>query len=103
METPSRVTGKTLRENVEGAECYRREVIRTAAEPLHPEGGTVVLYGNLAPDGAVIKQTAASPQLLQHRGKAYVFENYRQMRAQIDSRGPACRCFDGAGHAKLRS
>jgi dihydroxy-acid dehydratase len=79
------VTGKTVRENVEHAECFRREVIRTAAEPLHPEGGTVVLYGNLAPDGAVIKQTAASPQLLQHRGKAYVFENYQQMRAQIDS------------------
>src|ERR1017187_519999 len=57
----------------------------TAAQPLYPEGGTVVLYGNLAPDGAVIKQTAASPQLLQHRGKAYVFENYQQMRAQIDS------------------
>ena len=79
------VTGKPLRENLEKVECHRREVIRTAAEPLHPEGGTVVLYGNLAPDGAVIKQTAASPHLLQHRGKAYVFENYEQMRAQIDS------------------
>jgi dihydroxy-acid dehydratase len=79
------VTGKSVRENVAKAECFKREVIRTPAEPLHPEGGTVVLYGNLAPDGAVIKQTAASPGLLQHRGKAYVFENYEQMRAQIDS------------------
>jgi len=79
------VTGKTIRENVEGAECFRREVIRTAAEPLHREGGTVILYGNLAPDGAVIKQTAASPELLRHRGRAYVFENYQQMQAQIDS------------------
>jgi L-arabonate dehydrase len=79
------VTGKSMRENVESAVCHRREVIRTAAEPLHAEGGTVVLYGNLAPDGAVIKQTAASPGLLQHRGPAYVFENYEQMRAQIDS------------------
>ena len=79
------VTGKSLAENVAGAECYRREVIRTAAEPLHPEGGTVILYGNLAPDGAVIKQTAASPELLQHTGSAYVFENQEQMRAQIDS------------------
>ena len=78
------VTGKTIRENVEGAECHRREVIRTAAEPLHREGGTVVLYGNLAPDGAVLKQTAASARLLQHRGRAYVFENYQQMRAEID-------------------
>ena len=79
------VTGKPLRDNIEKAECFRREVIRTAAEPLHPEGGTVILYGNLAPDGAVIKQTAASAHLLQHRGKAYVFENYEQMRSQIDS------------------
>jgi L-arabonate dehydrase len=79
------VTGKSIRENVAKAECFKRAVIHTAAEPVHPEGGTVVLYGNLAPDGAVIKQTAASPHLLQHRGKAYVFENYEQMRAQIDS------------------
>src|SRR6202140_5117940 len=79
------VTGKSVRENVAKAECFKREVIRTAADPVHPEGGTVVLYGNLAPDGAVIKQTAASPELLQHRGKAYVFEHYEQMRAQIDS------------------
>src|SRR5712691_975795 len=54
------VTGRSIRENVEAAECNKRDVIRTAAQPLHPEGGTVVLYGNLAPDGAVIKQTAAS-------------------------------------------
>ncbi len=78
------VTGKTIRENVERAQCHRREVIRTTAEPLHAEGGTVVLYGNLAPDGAVLKQTAASPRLLRHRGQAYVFENYQEMRAQID-------------------
>jgi L-arabonate dehydrase len=79
------VTGKSIRENIEKAECWRREVIRTAAEPLHPEGGTVILRGNLAPDGAVIKQTAASPRLLEHRGRAYVFENYERMRAEIDS------------------
>ena len=79
------VTGKTIRENVERAQCHRRDVIRTAAEPLNPEGGTVVLYGNLAPDGAVLKQTAASARLLRHRGRAYVFETYQEMRAQIDS------------------
>ncbi len=78
------VTGKTIAENVADAPCYRREVIRAANEPLHKEGGTVVLYGNLAPDGAVIKQTAASPHFLQHRGPAYVFENYAQMHAEID-------------------
>jgi dihydroxy-acid dehydratase len=79
------VTGKSIGENVGKAECWRREVIRSAAEPLDPEGGTVILRGNLAPDGAVIKQTAASPRLLRHRGRAYIFENYEQMRAQIDS------------------
>jgi len=64
--------------------AHRRDVSRTAAEPLNPQGGTVILYGNLAPDGAVLKQTAASPRLLEHRGRAYVFENYQQMRAEID-------------------
>ena len=78
-------TGKTVAHNIAGAECHRREVIRTAAEPLDREGGTAILYGNLAPLGAVIKQTAASPHLLRHRGRAYVFENYQQMRAEIDS------------------
>lgn len=78
------VTGKTVAENVAKAECHRPEVILSAAKPLHEEGGTVILRGNLAPDGAVIKQTAASPHLLQHRGVAYVFENYEQMHAEID-------------------
>jgi dihydroxy-acid dehydratase len=78
------VTGKSLRENVAQAACYDRRVIRTLAEPLAPEGGTVILRGNLAPDGAVLKQTAASPHLLRHRGRAYVFENAAEMRAQID-------------------
>jgi L-arabonate dehydrase len=78
------VTGKSIRENLEQAVAHRRDVIRTAAEPLNSQGGTVILYGNLAPDGAVLKQTAASQRLLQHRGRAYVFENYQQMRAEID-------------------
>jgi dihydroxy-acid dehydratase len=78
------VTGKTISENVAKAECIRPEVIRTASNPLHPEGGTVVLRGNLAPDGAVLKQTAASPHLLHHRGPAYVFETHEQMLAEID-------------------
>jgi dihydroxy-acid dehydratase len=78
------VTGKSLAENVANAECYRPEVIRRASSPLHPEGGTVVLRGNLAPDGAVLKQTAASPHLLRHRGPAYVFETHEQMLSEID-------------------
>ena len=78
------ITGKSVRENLERAERCRPEVIRTAAEPLSAEGGTAILYGNLAPDGAVIKQTAASPHLLKHRGKAFVFECADEMRAWID-------------------
>jgi L-arabonate dehydrase len=78
------VTGKTMGQNVENTACYNHEVIRTLARPLHTEGGTIVLRGNLAPDGAVLKQTAASPRLLKHRGRAFVFENYAEMRAEID-------------------
>jgi dihydroxy-acid dehydratase len=77
--------GKTVRENVEGAKCWNRSVIRSASEPLSQGGGTVILRGNLAPRGAVIKQTAASPHLLHHRGPAYVFESREQMLAQIES------------------
>ncbi|MBM3726774.1 MAG: dihydroxy-acid dehydratase [Acidobacteria bacterium] len=79
------VTGRTIAQNVEAAECFNREVIRETARALSAEGGTVVLRGNLCPSTAVIKHTAASPHLLQHRGRAYVFENKDQMMAQIDS------------------
>jgi dihydroxy-acid dehydratase len=78
------VTGKTLAQNVEGAACLRREVVKPLGEPLASEGGIAILGGNLAPDGAVIKQTAASPGLLRHRGRAYVFETRDQMYAEID-------------------
>jgi L-arabonate dehydrase len=78
------VTGKTIRENVQDAPCHNRNVIRALANPLHAEGGTIVLTGNLAPDGAVLKQTAATPRLLNHHGPAYVFESYEEMRASID-------------------
>ncbi len=58
------------------AECWNREVIKTMAEPLQPAGtGTAVLRGNLAPGGAVIKQSASSPHLLKHRGRALVFDS----------------------------
>jgi dihydroxy-acid dehydratase len=59
-------------------------VIRSVNSALSAEGGTAILYGNLAPHGAVIKQTAASAHLLRHIGKAYVLENYDQMRQEID-------------------
>jgi dihydroxy-acid dehydratase len=69
------VTGRTVGENVAEAECWNRDVIRSFDEPLLPPGsGLAVLRGNLCPDGAVIKQSAASPELLEHRGQALVFD-----------------------------
>jgi len=77
-------TGRTIGQNVAQAECFNQDVIRPLDKALCPEGGTMILYGNLAPDGAVIKHTAASPHLLQHRGKAYVFEEYYAMLEQLN-------------------
>jgi dihydroxy-acid dehydratase len=79
------VTGRTLGENLEGAKIYNPEVIRPRGNPLKAAGGLVVLRGNLAPNGAVIKAAAASPKLLKHVGKAVVFEDYNDMAARIDS------------------
>ena len=78
------VNGRTLGENLEGARIYNEEVIRRRDNPLQKSGGLVVLRGNLAPGGAVIKSAAASPQLLKHTGKAVVFEDYNDMAARID-------------------
>lgn len=78
------VTGGPIAQYMDKGECFNDEVIRRRENPLNAEGGTAILRGNLAPDGAVIKQTAASPRLLRHTGKAYVFENYKQMLEQIN-------------------
>lgn len=78
------VTGKTLAENVANAQLRDSDVIRSFAEPLDREGGLAVLRGNLAPDGAVIKHAAASPHLLQHRGRAVVFHNMADLNARIN-------------------
>ena len=77
-------TGKALGENISGFTCFNREVIKPFSQPLYPEGGLVVLGGNLAPCGAVIKQSASSPHLRKHKGKAVVFENNRDLLARID-------------------
>jgi dihydroxy-acid dehydratase len=79
------VNGKPIEENVREASCHNRDVIRCFGQPIFCEGGTVVLRGNLCPDGAVLKQTAASPELCEHTGPAYVFESYQQMHDLIDS------------------
>ncbi|MGH9667407.1 MAG: IlvD/Edd family dehydratase [Bryobacteraceae bacterium] len=78
------ITGETIAENIGQAQCFNRDVVRPLSQPLYTEGGIAVLRGNLAPDGAVLKQTAASARLLEHRGRAYVFETHDQMRAEID-------------------
>jgi len=78
------VTGRTLGENLEGARTYNADVIRARANPLKASGGLVVLRGNLAPNGAVIKAAAATPKLLKHVGKAVVFEDYNDMASRID-------------------
>ena len=78
------VNGRTIGENLASGRSLNDAIIRRRDQPLYAEGGIAVLYGNLAPDGAVIKQTAASAELLTHRGPAYVFENREEMFAQID-------------------
>ncbi len=78
------VAGKTIGEMTHDAPCYNREVIATLAQPVKPAAGIAVLHGNLAPRGAVIKPSAASPALLVHRGRAVVFENIEDYKARID-------------------
>lgn len=78
------VNGKTLGENIEKAECYDRELIGTLEKPIKPDSGIAVLKGNLCPNGAVIKPSAASPHLLTHTGKAVVFEDIDEYKAKID-------------------
>jgi L-arabonate dehydrase len=78
------VNGRTMGENCAAAEVYNRNVISTMQDPFKPESGIVVVKGNLAPDGAVIKPSAATPALLKHSGKAVVFENIEDYHTRID-------------------
>ena len=78
------VSGKTVAENIAGAENYNREVISDIDTPFKTENALAVLKGNLAPDGAVIKPSAATPELLQHRGRAVVFEDNETLHQAID-------------------
>jgi len=77
------VNGKTIWENVSDAQCWNREVIRSFAQPLKTHAGIAVVRGNLAPNGAVIKPSAASPHLLRHRGRAVVFESIEELHARV--------------------
>jgi dihydroxy-acid dehydratase len=78
------VTGRPLVDYLGAAEIWDGEVIRVRAEPLKEHAGIAVLYGNLAPDGAVIKPAAASEHLLRHRGRAVVFDSVEDMHARVD-------------------
>ena len=78
------VSGRSIWENVVDAPCWNRDVIHQFAEPFKPAAGITVLRGNLAPNGAVIKLSAASPHLLQHRGRAVVFESIEDFHARIN-------------------
>jgi len=77
------VNGRTIGENCAEAPCYSNEVIRALDNPLTENGGIAVLRGNLAPNGAVLKPSAATPELMQHKGRAVVFENIDHYKACI--------------------
>jgi dihydroxy-acid dehydratase len=78
------VNGRTIGDNNKSADCYNREVIFPYSQPFKPAAGIAVLKGNLAPDGAVIKPSAATPALLKHRGRAVVFEDIDDFHKRID-------------------
>lgn len=79
------VTGRTLGEELDAAgPGFPQQVVRTAAEPIYRQGGIAVLRGNLAPGGAIIKQSAASDELLEHEARAVVFEDLQDLASRID-------------------
>jgi dihydroxy-acid dehydratase len=80
------VTGRTLGEEMERAPAaFPQSVVRPFADPIYPQGGMAVLRGNLAPGGAIIKQSAAHADLMEHEGRAVVFENIEDLVERIDA------------------
>ncbi|MBP0637163.1 IlvD/Edd family dehydratase [Cupriavidus sp. AcVe19-6a] len=89
------VSGRTLGEELDAAPPpFAQDVIRSAAAPIYPAGGLAVLRGNLAPGGAIIKQSAADPVLMEHEGRAVVFENAEDMALRIDDEALDVRADD---------
>jgi dihydroxy-acid dehydratase len=79
------VTGRTLGEEIEAqGPGFKQDVVRPFSNPIYPQGGIAVLYGNLAPGGAIIKQSAADAQLMEHEGRAVVFENAADLANRVD-------------------
>ncbi len=80
------VTGRTLGKEINAAGAgFKQDVVRPFNDPIYPQGGIAVLYGNLAPGGAIIKQSAADKKLMEHEGRAVVFENAADLAARIDA------------------
>ncbi len=79
------INGNTIGDNCAEAQCYDPDVIASIEKPFKPESGIAVLRGNLCPDGAVLKPSAASPHLMQHTGRAVVFEDIDDYKARIDN------------------
>ena len=85
------VTGKTVRENIADARNYNPDVIKTVDKPFKAKAGIAILRGNLAPRGAVIKPSAATPELMVHKGRAVVFEDSDDFHAAHRRPQPRCR------------
>ncbi|MEZ0306491.1 MAG: IlvD/Edd family dehydratase [Ramlibacter sp.] len=82
------VTGRTLGEEIDNAPApFAQDVVRPLDKPIYPQGGIAVLHGNLAPGGAIIKQSAADAKLMEHEGRAVVFENAQDLATRIDNDG----------------
>ncbi|MDE3078532.1 MAG: dihydroxy-acid dehydratase [Paracoccaceae bacterium] len=84
LRAANTVLNRDIAAYAEGAECFNRDVIHAFDAPVKPAAGLRVLYGNLAPDGAIVKPSAATDALLEHEGPAYVFENIEDLKANID-------------------
>jgi dihydroxy-acid dehydratase len=79
------VTGRTLGEEIDASQGFKQDVVRPFSNPIYPQGGIAVLRGNLAPGGAIIKQSAADAKLMKHEGRAVVFENAEDLAKRVDS------------------
>ena len=84
LHTDAKTVFGTLQTAIDDAECFNRDVIKTVSSPVQERAGITVLKGNLAPRGAIIKPSAATPELLVHRGRAVVFESIEDYKARVD-------------------